>query len=140
MCIRDSNRTISLPFANIIILKNKDFIKPKKKPLEDIKIIYSSFNQTVSDLQKIVNVKLVQRDATVIGLSMNYANIDKAKAIVNKLVEIYNLDAIKDKNSESMKTKNFIDERIGIIANELGEVEGQKEQFKVCLLYTSRCV
>src|SRR5690606_154839 len=51
--------------------------------------------------------------------------------IINKIVESYNSDAISDKNSESKKTKDFIDERVGIIANELGEVENEKEQFKV---------
>jgi capsular exopolysaccharide family len=63
-------------------------------------------------------------------LSLNYANISKAKDIVNKLVEAYNNEAISDKNSESKKTKDFIDDRINIISNELGQVENEKEKFK----------
>src|SRR5690606_7002799 len=51
--------------------------------------------------------------------------------IINRLVQAYNNDAISDKNAESKKTKDFIDERVRIIASELGEVESQKEQFKV---------
>ena len=43
---------------------------------------------------------------------------------------VYNQDAINDKNSESKKTKDFIDERIAIIAKELGDVENEKQSFK----------
>jgi capsular exopolysaccharide synthesis family protein len=91
---------------------------------------YSTVDGAVDNLQKILNVALVNKDATVIGLSLNYANISKAKDIVNKLVEAYNNEAISDKNSESKKTKDFIDDRINIISNELGQVENEKEKFK----------
>ncbi len=125
------NKTISLPYANIIILKNPAFVSNKEEELEELNFVYLPKEKAVNDIQKMLDVKLVEKEATVIGLSMNYPNVDKAKAILNKLVDVYNMDAIKDKNSESMKTKDFIDERIALIADELGQVEGQKEQFKV---------
>ena len=43
---------------------------------------------------------------------MNYPNVDKAKDIINKLVEVYNADAVNDKNAESRKTAEFIEERM----------------------------
>lgn len=125
------NKTVNLPFANIIIQKNPEYIGTKSEKLEGITLGYNSLEATVSSFQKITNIKLVNKDATVIELSMNYPNRAKAKNIINKLVEVYNADAINDKNSESIKTKNFIDDRVSIIASELGEVEGQKERFKV---------
>lgn len=124
-------KTISLPYANIIILKNPAYQPSKKEKLGEIRINYSPTEATVNSYQKMTKVDLVNKDATVLELSINYPNITKAKQIINKLLESYNNDAIKDKNSESKKTKDFIDERVGIIANELGEVESQKEQFKV---------
>jgi capsular exopolysaccharide synthesis family protein len=124
------NKTINLPYANIIITKNKGFISDGKD-LEELNIKYSKKEITVANLQKITNIKLVEKEATVISLSINYANREKAKAILNTLINVYNMDAIKDKNSESMRTKEFIDERIALISDELGQVEGQKEQFKV---------
>lgn len=125
------NRTINLPYANIIIQKNSNYIGAKKEKLEDLSFSYNSTDGAVSSFQKITSIKLVNKDATVIELSMNYPNRVKAKDVINKLVQVYNADAINDKNLESTKTKNFIDDRIAIIANELGEVEGQKERFKV---------
>jgi capsular exopolysaccharide synthesis family protein len=61
---------------------------------------------------------------------MNYPNVDKAKDIINKLVEVYNADAVNDKNEESRKTAEFIEERIANVGRDLGNVELQKEQFK----------
>lgn len=125
------NKTISLPFANVIILKNDNFLPKKDDKIGEITIRYSPTERAVDSYQQMVKIELATKEATVLDLSMNYPNVDKAKNIINKLVYIYNADAISDKNSESKKTVDFIDERIKIIANELGAVEDQKEQFKV---------
>ncbi len=126
------NKTISLPYANFMILKNPKFNKHKvkKMDLEELSFSYLPTDNTVTNFQKSSDIDLVDKDATVIELKVKYPNIDKAKDIVNKLVESYNTEAINDKNSESRKTKDFIDERVSIIADELGKVEDQKEQFK----------
>lgn len=126
------NKTISLPYANIMILKNPDYKQPsKKEELGELTIKYVPTERTVNSFQKMLDISLVSKDATVLELAINYANTEKGKNIINRLVESYNSDAINDRNSESKKTKDFIDERINIIANELGEVENQKEQFKL---------
>lgn len=124
------NKIVSLPYANLIIVRNPQFNKLKAGDLGDLYFTFSTFENIADNLQKILNVNLVNKDATVIGLSLNYANRDKAKDIINNLVEVYNDEAIFDKNSESKKTKDFIDERINIISNELGQVENEKERFK----------
>ncbi|WP_285270299.1 GumC family protein [Kaistella rhinocerotis] len=124
------NKTISLPYANIIMRRNKDVNPRKVKDIGEIYFTYRTKEAAVNTFQKAVNVELVNKDATVIALSLDYAHRQKAKELINELVVSYNTDAIKDKNSESKKTKDFIDERISIIADELGEVESQKENFK----------
>lgn len=125
------NKTISLPYANIIILKNPEYVPSKKNKLGDLQINYSSTENAVNNYQEAIKIDLATKDATVLELSLDHPNVPKAKNILNKLVVAYNTDAINDKNSESKKTKEFIDERVNIIARELGDVESQKEQFKV---------
>lgn len=124
------NKTISLPYANLLIIRNPVYNKSKSGDVSNMYFTYSTQEDAVNYFQTILNVSLVNKDATVIGLSLKYANIDKAKDIVNTLVNVYNNDAIYDKNSESKKTKNFIDDRINIISKELGQVENEKERFK----------
>lgn len=123
------NTTISLPYANIMLRKNPAFVKGKD--LGMMQIHYSPTFKTVNRFQKMTTIDLTDKDATVVEFTLDYENIDKGRKILNALVDAYNADAISDKNTESQKTKEFIDERIKIIAGELGDVENQKEQFKV---------
>lgn len=128
--ITNFGKVISLPYANIIIIKNHQFNKLKAGKLGNLYFTYSTKENKVNNLQKAFTADLANKETTVINLSLRYPNVDKAKDILNKIVQVYNQDAIKDKNSESSITKDFIDERINIIANDLGEVENRKEKFK----------
>ncbi len=124
-------RSISLPFANIIITKNNFFDKEKSGDIgNDLEVYFSTLEGAASGVQKLIQVDLADKDATIINLSVNYPQTDKAKKIINSLIDSYNKDAILDKNSEAQKTKEFIDQRIGKISVELGNVETEKERFK----------
>jgi len=124
------NKTINLPFANLMLTKNPKYTKTDVIDSNKLYFVFAPIDKVVNDLQKIIDIKLVDKEATVIGVQIKYPNINKGKAIVNTLVNVYNNDAILDKNAESKKTKDFIDERLAIISNELGDVESQKENFK----------
>ena len=124
------NKLISLKNANIIILKNKKYVADAKKAVNELILNISSLESKTNNYQAILNATLANKDVTVIKLSMNYPNVDKAKDIINKLVEVYNADAVNDKNAESRKTAEFIEERIANVGRDLGNVELQKEQFK----------
>ena len=122
-------KTISLRFANIIITKNKDYVAPKEAT-NDFLLNIASETQVTDSFQSNLKAALMNKDVTVIKMTMNYPEVNKAKDILNTLIRVYNNDAIEDKNSESKKTAEFIEERIRIIGNELGEVESRKERFK----------
>ncbi|WP_313101156.1 polysaccharide biosynthesis tyrosine autokinase [Epilithonimonas sp.] len=127
------NKTISLPYANFMIVKNPKFNrkKVKKLDLDDLYFNFSDLETVVDDYQELLEVDLMDKDATVIGLSIKGENKDKAEDFLNRIIALYNEYSISDKNTESRKTKDFIDDRIVIISKELGEVENQKESFKI---------
>ena len=124
------NKLISLKNANIIILKNKKYVADAKKAVNELILNVSSLESKTNNYQEKLTAALANKDVTVIKLSMNYPNVDKAKDIINKLVEVYNADAVNDKNAESRKTAEFIEERIANVGRDLGNVELQKEHFK----------
>ncbi len=129
--ITSYNKTVSLPYANLIIVKNPKFNKLKaEKKIGKLSFQYQTQSKTITNIQKIFDASLVDKDATVIGLNIKHENIEKGEAIINTLVDVFNNDATNDKNSESQKTKEFIDERISLISTELGNVETEKERFK----------
>lgn len=122
-------KTISLPFANIIVTRNPNFVATNGKAPKVLKLSFATKQSRVNQLQNLVQVNLVSKEATVIGLGMNYPQTDKAKDVLNTLVDSYNNDAISDKNEESRRTLEFIDERISKVSEELGQVENKKESF-----------
>lgn len=126
-------KTISLPFCNLMIQKNPNYKKPqfiKSKSDTDFKFKYQTFADAVENFQQKLTVDLADKDATVINLALVGQNREQSKEFLNTLVKYYNLDAIVDKNSESSRTKDFIDDRISLISKELGDVEDKREQFK----------
>ncbi|MCY0970072.1 GumC family protein [Chryseobacterium wangxinyae] len=124
------DKTINLPFAIIMIRKNIAFVAPKKENLSEIFFKYSDFEETVNSFQEALVADLSDKEGTIINLSVNFENKDKAKDFLNGLVRQYNGYAINDKNIESKKTKDFIDRRIVLISKELGSVETEKEDYK----------
>ena len=50
--------------------------------------------------------------------------------MINTLITKYNEDAIADKNRLAVNTARFIDDRLVIISQELGDVDSQIETFK----------
>lgn len=127
-------QTVSLPYANIILVKNKNYNPVLVKDIAPLDEMYFNIvpkDVAVENLQKELKVLLVDEDGTVVQVEMIYANIAKAKEIINGVIKVYNTDAQADKNKDDQRSKDFIDGRLDIIANELGEVEGEKEKFKV---------
>ena len=57
-------------------------------------------------------------------------NIQRGQDFINKLIEMYNRNTNNDKNEVAEKTKEFINERIKIINEELGSTEDKLEAFK----------
>ncbi|MDF2553862.1 MAG: capsular biosynthesis protein [Chryseobacterium sp.] len=124
------NKSVTMPFGVIMFQKNAAY-RTKSSGKGDFRLQFmSGMNRARYYLTKL-NVSLVQKEATVLKISMNDPVPEKAVDIINGLAVNYNREAILDKNSEAQKTASFIDERINLISKELGTVESQKEDFKL---------
>ncbi|KXH85485.1 GumC family protein [Chryseobacterium kwangjuense] len=125
-------KTIGLPFANIMIIRNNNYNPNAVKGLntENLELNIAPLDAKVNSLQGPLNVALVNKEATVLKLALRYPQVAKAEDILNNLIVAYNTDAISDKTSESKKTLDFIEDRIKKLTVELGQVEDQKESFK----------
>lgn len=123
------NKAVSLPFGVVMFQKNPMFKSSKKEDVYKLQFM-SGINRARYYLSKL-NVSLVQKEATVLRIAITDPVPDKSEDILNRLAINYNREAILDKNSEAQKTASFIDERINLISKELGDVEAQKQSFKV---------
>jgi tyrosine-protein kinase Etk/Wzc len=93
----------------------------------DIRKVADSYNQKLT-------VAPVNKNASVLSLSLIDPVPAKGVAILNKLVEVYNKEAVEDKNLIASSTIQFIDERLKYLTSELSleeDVESYKKDNRV---------
>ena len=77
-----------------------------------------------------LSIAPTSKTTSVVVISLDNTNTRRGRDYINKLLEMYNINANNDKNEVAQKTAEFIDERIGIISKELGSTEQDLENFK----------
>ena len=123
---------IHLSEGNLIINKSKLFNVNLKleQQIREIELIVVPINVYIEIMQdKIIAQKKGDR-SSIIDISIKLSNKYKARDVLNRLVKLYNQEAIDDKNILSKNTVNFITERLRIISEELDSVESKKAIFK----------
>ncbi|MDM1397427.1 polysaccharide biosynthesis tyrosine autokinase [Myroides odoratimimus] len=130
---------ITTILGKLIVTKNA----PKKEGTLDA-LKKEGAEETVNEIlvqikpvQKVVDyyvkeVKIAPTDkfSTVLELSLLNATPAKAKDYLNTMITLYNDGAIADKRFISEKTSEFIDSRLVLITDELGDVEKNVEGYK----------
>ena len=77
-----------------------------------------------------LSITPTSKATSVVTVSLRNSNTRRGKDYIDKLLEMYNINANNDKNEVAQRTAEFIDERIGIISKELGSTERDLENFK----------
>lgn len=95
-----------------------------------ISIKLESLKNATNNFKGRLGVMNITKYTNVLEISFTDPVKEKSEDFLNKLVAIYNNDAIVDKNVISEKTARFINERLGIITNELDGVEKDVEKYK----------
>lgn len=90
----------------------------------------SSYVEVASSYIGNLMVDNAEKEATILNVTYQDSNKERANAIIKTLIEVYNDDATQDKNQILLHTALFIDERLQIINRELGDVDGNIESYK----------
>ncbi|MEP6926984.1 MAG: hypothetical protein ABI834_05070, partial [Ginsengibacter sp.] len=77
-----------------------------------------------------LSVSPLSYSSTVLNVNLETPVPEKGRDILNKLFEIYNLDAIDDKNQIGEKTLRFIDDRLALVTGQLDSVEKKIAGYK----------
>ncbi len=120
---------ISKPFKTIAgtvkLTPTKDFKKDYSYKIIDYPLISITNNYSHS-----IQINTINKKTNAVKISMVSSNPVKAQAVINKLVELYNLDAVLDKNIIASNTKDFVEKRLELLKNELLDVELSVETYK----------
>ena len=130
----NSKKSFVYNLGNSFEDKNLKFIiTPNKSYFENdfyvlVKILKT--DNVVDNILGALEIELLQKESSVLSLSINSKNIAKGKCILNELVKQHSKETINDKIEVSVNTLNFIKERISFITSELSEIEKNVSNFK----------
>lgn len=122
------NDTISLNEGKVVVVPTNYMteswigvpVKVSKMPLDAVVSVYRNS----------IAVKQEEEESSILTLALKDNSSERAEDILNMLVNVYNEETIRDKNQVAVNTANFINERLIIIGQELGDVESDLESFK----------
>lgn len=92
-------------------------------------VVYPPF-EVAKGYQGALSIDPTSKTTSVAVVSLINTNMQRSQDFINKLMEMYNLNTNNDKNEVAEKTREFINERIKIIDEELGSTEDKLEIFK----------
>ena len=96
---------------------------------DKVKIYTASVQAIANSYLGHIACRPAKKESNVIIITMSSDMPRRSADIISKVVELYNLDAVIDKNIMATNTANFIDERLQIVESELSEVETAVESY-----------
>ena len=112
--------TVETPLGSILVTQSKYSERQWDRPI----LVYRSGLQgKTRECLKNLNATLNGKNTTVIDLSYEDVNIQRAEDVLHMIINVYNENWIKDKNQITTSTNEFIAERLRIIEEELGNVD-----------------
>ena len=119
--------SITTPLGKIIIHITPNYVKGEAYTLYVGKSsLYNAVNSCSSNL----SVSLNNEKASVIDLSFKDNSTQRAEDVLSMLISVYNENWVKDKNQIAVSTSMFINERLGVIERELGNVDEDISSYK----------
>lgn len=119
------NSVIKTPIGRICI-KPSPFFYVSERP---IFVERHSLQSTLAFYVSELNV-YSSDNSSIINLSINDHDQQKAEDILYSIIAIYNEMWMKDRNQVSVSTNEFINDRLRVIEDELGNVEGDITSYK----------
>ena len=120
------NDTVSTPVGSLLITS------PNDTAVYDAPVYVSrmGYQAATSTYASRLTVALNDEKSTVINLSFNDVCIQRAEDVLNTVIAVYNENWIKDKNQIAVSTSAFISDRLGVIEQELGNVDENISSYK----------
>ena len=91
---------------------------------------YLNLDKLISSLSQSINVQSVGESSEILQISLEGENQKRNEAIINSLIEEFKQDGVRDNRKIAKRTKDFVEERLNILVEELDSVEQSLVQYK----------
>lgn len=105
---------------------------PAFNPEESYKIYVAktSLAAAVAKYKSELNIAQTSKEASIVTLTITDGSVARADDILMALITVYNENWVRDKNQIAVSTSMFINDRLGIIESELGNVDNDISSYK----------
>lgn len=119
--------SIQTPLGTIVVLPTSYFTEGQNM---EILVVRNNYQVKLAGLKNSLVIDLNDKRSSIINISCTDVNIQRAEDIINTLIMVYNESWVKDKNQVAVSTSEFINDRLNVIENELGNVDTDISKFK----------
>ena len=120
------SQAISMGHYRMSVEKNDSLLQVG----DEIRVDLLSYGKAATDFHKRLEISLLEKNASAVGVSLKETNPGKGVDFLYTMIRRYNQNGIEDKQLVSEKTVEFINERLRVINQELGDIENSAETFK----------
>lgn len=117
---------VQLPFGTVHL--KPGYAQPKE-PMR-VYVTYMNPVRTAQNILANLTVSLSGKTTSVVKLTYKTAHKQKGIDLLNRYVDTYNTESIRDQSQVAMNTAVFLDERLDTLTSELAVVEKQVETYK----------
>lgn len=121
------NDTISSPIGKIVIQPSSSYEKGEETLLY---VSHIPMQSAVAAYSMNLNVSQNDEKSNIITLTFKDVSTQRAEDVLNTLIAVYNENWVKDKNQIAVSTSMFINDRLGVIEGELGNVDDDISSYK----------
>jgi tyrosine-protein kinase Etk/Wzc len=104
--------------------------KGAESDFKQVDVHFTDVKELAEGMLRRLTVEQPNIKSTVLELTLEDVDIQRSKDVLNKLLDVYVQSSLNDKNSEASNTLKFIENRLGLITGELGDVEKDVESYK----------
>jgi len=96
----------------------------------DIMVSHAPIRNAARSCSGRLSIDLADKNATILNIGYQDVSVQRADDFINALLDVYNTKWIQDKNQIAVSTSIFINERLALIEEELGEVDSDISAYK----------
>jgi capsular exopolysaccharide synthesis family protein len=98
---------------------------------KDLVIVCNGTEKAARDIIKSIEIVLPKKESNMVEPTMLTKSPEKAKDILQKMIDVYNASNLADKREVSENTLAFIEKRLQALTAELSGVEQNVESYKI---------
>ncbi len=122
-----AGQRVNTPLGPITVYPTGHF---QKGISDKLYVTKSNINQAINVNSNKLTVNLKDESGTVIDMSFKDVSTQRAEDVLNTIIQVYNENWVKDKNQIAVATSDFINGRLLVIENELGNVDSDISSYK----------